>query len=324
MLEKHLLRAVGTSLACALVHEQAIAHCLPTESVTQANRAEVTARLPASASKALDRVAKLLTGKSVDAFLEEVEAAAASLQIKLPGTDKRTMRCVLDFLPSFYASTLALTRRSDALIAHREQLKTALEAETGAPTALQLAVLLFLHRSKQRALHLPTKLISRAIEALQKLLPAASFAVLSAFSADVVELLRIRAEAQREGGAGGGDREKQLEAKLAEALPALKAAVFAPETEEERAAAKSAAKGGKDEAPTERKKGRTGKEERSGKDEREEAAPVEAERKGGRRKEAEVEAEPAAPAAAAPEEAVEEASEASPAAGKGRRRRAQQ
>lgn len=254
-------------------------------------------------------------------------------------------------LSSFILCVYALTRpRSDALIAHREQLKTALEAETGAPTALQLAVLLFLHRSKQRALHLPTKLISRAIEALQKLLPAASFAVLSAFSADVVELLRIRAEAQREGGAGGGDREKQLEAKLAEALPALKAAVFAPETEEERAAAKSAAKGGKDEAPTERKKGRTGKEERSGKDEREEAAPVEAERKkgragkeersgkdereeaapveakrkGGRRKEAEVEAEPAAPAAAAPEEAVEEASEASPAAGKGRRRRAQQ
>lgn len=222
--------------------------------------------------------------------------------------------------------TLATHRTlSDALIAHREQLKTALEAETGAPTALQLAVLLFLHRSKQRALHLPTKLISRAIDALQKLLPAASFAVLSAFSTDVVELLRIRAEAQREGGAGGSDRERQLEAKLAEALPALKAAVFAPETEEERAAAKAAAKGGgKEEAATERKKGRAGKEERSGKEEKDEAAPVEAKRKAGRRKEVEAEAEPAAPAPAAPEEAAEEASEASPAAAKGRRRRAQQ
>lgn len=63
MLEKHLLRSVGSPLLCALVHEQAVAHCLPAESVTAANRAEVTARLPPSAAKVLERIAKLLTGK---------------------------------------------------------------------------------------------------------------------------------------------------------------------------------------------------------------------------------------------------------------------
>lgn len=228
--------------------------------------------------------------------------------------------------------------RREALLAHREQLKAALEAETNPATALQLAVLLFFHRSKQCALHLPTKLISKAIEVLQQFLLPATFTTLSTFSASVVELLRIRAEAQREGGAGGSQREQELEAQLAEALPALKAAVFAPETEEEKNLAKAASaaarakSGGGGEASNSKKKGGGGG--GSSKDEKEDDAPA-ARRKGGKEEKEGKKGGKGEKAAhrggrgdddEADESAQsEEAGDAAPAAaGKGRRRRAQQ
>lgn len=146
--------------------------------------------------------------QSTEAFLDEAGGVAEQLQIKLPPLDRRTMR--------------------DALLAHRQQLRAALEAESDAATALKYAVFLLAHRHLQRALHLPTRLISRAVEALQKAMPPADFVVLSTFSSSVVELLRLRAERARSAVAAAPDGDDaRLVTLLNESLPRLRALALA-------------------------------------------------------------------------------------------------
>ena len=169
--------------------------------MTPAARTALVASLPADSKAVAEAVAAALAGADAAALAAALDAAAPAAGARLRKLDKKAEKALV----------------ADA----RRSLDAALAAEDDPAAALPLAAAAAFAQAAGKAVSVPGRALGALVAALKGVLPDEGAAAFADYHATVVALLRARA--------AGGDGLAALEAKLADALPRLKAAALGQE-----------------------------------------------------------------------------------------------
>lgn len=202
LLEKHLLRTLCADVVNLIVQNQALHHFIEVESIsTTAERSNIVSQLPPKVGKVLDKMAKTLTGKSVEKFVEEVEAAADQLQLQIKKLDKKKER--------------------QLIFAHRQAMMEQLRSVNDPPRALHLALLLLYLKTFGVPVHCPGRAASLLLRAISSKLPKETVVQIEEFQSIVVGQLQASAEAS--GTDAEPDTSVEIDPDVAAKMEAIKA-----------------------------------------------------------------------------------------------------
>eukprot|EP01133_Synstelium_polycarpum_P014788 gene14788-17482_t len=196
VLNKHLLKTVGTNLVNLVIEINAQYHMLENTSCdTPAQRTAVLAALPSQLSKSLEKLLQTLSKATINDFIESIETVCDQSQIHLKSLDKKTEKTLLD--------------------SHQKELFEQLEQDTDIGNQFQAIVLLMYIQRMKHLVSVPPRSIGTLVQALTKedVLEEELSATLTNAQQDVVTFIINKSD------------KKEDEEKLKEKLSILKASL---------------------------------------------------------------------------------------------------